>query len=39
MKTAIAKANASLDRIGEQDPGKVTFKSTVVALDDLEYEA
>jgi hypothetical protein len=31
MKNAIAKANASLDRIGAQDPGKVTFKSTVVA--------
>jgi oligopeptidase A len=39
MKDAIAKANASLDRIGAQDPGKVTFKSTVVALDDLTYEA
>src|SRR5512133_1745354 len=39
MKNAIAKANASLDRIGAQDPGKATFKSTVVALDDLTYEA
>src|SRR6187549_796541 len=39
MKNAIAKANASLDRIGPQDPGKVTFKSTVVALDDVTYEA
>ena len=39
MKNAIAKANASLDRIGAQDAGKVTFKSTVVALDDLTYEA
>src|SRR5436189_829723 len=39
MKNAIAKANASLDRIGAQDPGKVTFKSTVVALDDVTYEA
>src|SRR5260370_17308782 len=39
MKDAIAKANASLDRIGAQDPGKVTFKSTVVALDDVTYEA
>ena len=38
-KNAIAKANASLDRIGAQDLGKVTFKSTVVALDDLTYEA
>ena len=39
MKNAIAKANATLDRIGAQDPGKVTFKSTVVALDDVTYEA
>src|SRR6476619_6273256 len=39
MKDAIAKANASLDQIGAQDPGKVTFKSTVVALDDVTYEA
>src|SRR5512132_2923644 len=39
MKNAIAKANASLDQIGAQDPGKVTFKSTVVALDDVTYEA
>src|SRR5437762_2978600 len=39
MKDAIAKANAALDQIGGQDPGKVTFKSTVVALDDLTYQA
>src|SRR5246127_3721728 len=39
MKNAIAKANAALDRIGAQDPGKATFKSTVVALDDVTYEA
>ena len=39
MKNTIAKANASLDRIGAQDPTKVTFKSTVVALDDVTYEA
>jgi len=38
-KNAIAKANAALDQIGAQDPGKVTFKSTVVALDDVTYEA
>jgi Zn-dependent oligopeptidase len=36
---AIAKANKSLDQIGSQDLAKVTFKSTVVALDDLTYEA
>jgi thimet oligopeptidase len=39
MKDAIAKANAALDQIGAQDPSKVTFKSTVVALDDLTYQA
>ena len=39
MKNAIAKANASLDQIGAQDSGKVTFRSTVVALDDVTYEA
>src|SRR6266487_138936 len=39
MKSAIAKANAELDQIGAQDPGKVTFKSTVAALDDVTYEA
>ena len=39
MKDAIAKANTALDHIGTQDLGKVTFKSTVVALDDLTYQA
>jgi len=39
MKSAIAKANAALDQIGAQDSGKVTFKSTVAALDDVTYEA
>jgi len=39
MKDAIAKANTALDQIGAQDSAKVTFKSTVVALDDLTYEA
>jgi thimet oligopeptidase len=39
MKDAIAKANASLDQIGAQDLAKVTFKSTIVALDDLGYQA
>ena len=38
-KDAIAKANAALDEIGKQDLSKVTFKSTIVALDDLAYEA
>src|SRR5256886_6735738 len=39
MKDAIAKANAALDKIGSQDLKKVTFKSTIVALDDLNYQA
>jgi thimet oligopeptidase len=39
MKDAIAKANTALNQIGAQDPAKVTFKSTVVALDDLTYQA
>jgi oligopeptidase A len=39
MNNAIAKANKALDQIGSQDPKKVTFKSTIVALDDLTYEA
>jgi thimet oligopeptidase len=39
MKDAIAKANNALDKIGAQDLGKVAFKSTVVALDDLTYQA
>jgi Zn-dependent oligopeptidase len=39
MKHAIAKANAALDQIGSQDLSKVTFKSTVVALDDATYQA
>jgi thimet oligopeptidase len=39
MKNAIAAANKSLDGIGSQDLKKVTFKSTVAALDDLAYAA
>jgi thimet oligopeptidase len=39
VKDAIAKANSALDEIGKQDLAKVTLKSTVVALDDLSYEA
>ncbi len=39
MKNAIAKANAALDQVGAQDPSSATFKSTVVALDDVTYEA
>src|SRR5438552_14149705 len=39
MNDAIAKANKALDQIGSQDRKNVTFKSTVVALDDVTYEA
>ena len=38
-KNAIAAANAALDKIGAQDLSKVTFQSTIVALDDLGYQA
>src|SRR6266404_3990186 len=39
VKNAIATANKALDQIGAQDLKKVTFKSTVVALDDLNWQA
>src|SRR5881397_1445985 len=39
MNNAIAKGNSVLDQIGAQDLSKVTFKSSVVALDDLTYQA
>lgn len=39
MNDAIATANKALDQIGQQDLGKVTFQSTVGALDDLVYQA
>ena len=39
IKTAIDTANAALDQIGSQDPGKVTLQSTIVALDDFGYQA
>src|SRR5436190_17190615 len=38
-KSAIATAIKALDQIRAQDLSKVTFKSTVVALDDLTYQA
>jgi thimet oligopeptidase len=38
IKDAIAQANAALDQIAAQYSTKVTFKSTVVALDDLTYQ-
>jgi thimet oligopeptidase len=39
VKNAISTANAALDQIGAQDLNKATFKSTIVALDDLNYQA
>jgi thimet oligopeptidase len=39
MTKAIATANAALDQIGAQDLSKVTFQSTIAALDDLGYQA
>ena len=39
MKDTIAKGNSALDQIGSQDLSKVTFKNTVVALDDLTDQA
>jgi thimet oligopeptidase len=39
MTKAIAAANTALDQIGAQDLSKVTFQSTIVALDDLGYQA
>src|SRR5437773_11706264 len=38
-KNAIATANKALDQVGAQHLSKITFKSTVVALDDLTYQA
>src|SRR5690348_12772514 len=39
MKNAIDTANKALDQIGQQDLSKVSFQSTVVALDDLAWQA
>jgi Zn-dependent oligopeptidase len=39
VNDAIAKANAAMDTIGKLEPGKVSFKNTIVALDDMGYEA
>ena len=36
-RAAIAEANAKLDALAAQDPGKATFASTVAALDDILY--
>src|SRR6266542_2743516 len=39
MKDAIAKANNGLYQIRVQNLNKVNFKSSVVALDDIKYQA
>src|SRR5947207_2790232 len=39
IDTSIANANTALDAIGKQDLGKVTFASTVVALDNIQNDA
>jgi len=39
VNTAIANANKALDTIGKQDLGKVTFASTVRAIDDIQNDA
>jgi len=39
VKNAIDTANKALDQIGAQHLSKVTFKSTIVALDDLTWQA
>jgi len=38
MKNAVGKANAALDQIGAEDLGRVTFKSTIVALEELRSQ-
>jgi Zn-dependent oligopeptidase len=38
MKNAVGKANAALDQIGAKDLGRVTFKSTIVALEELRSQ-
>src|SRR4249919_837313 len=39
IDSAIAKANAAPDAIGKQDLSKVTFESTVGAIDNLQNDA
>lgn len=39
IDSAIAKANGGLDTIGKQDLSKVTFESTVGAIDNLQNDA
>jgi Zn-dependent oligopeptidase len=39
VRKTIAGGNVALDRIGKFDPARVTFQNTIVALDDLGYQA
>ena len=39
MEAAIKDANARLDEIGQLAPDKVTFQNTIVALDDIAWQA
>ena len=39
LSNAIARADAKLDAIGKLKPEEVTFENTVLALDNLGYEA
>ncbi|MCB9849004.1 MAG: Zn-dependent oligopeptidase [Phycisphaeraceae bacterium] len=36
-QNAMREADAALDRFGSQDPDRVTFRSTIAALDDIYY--
>jgi thimet oligopeptidase len=38
LKQTIANGNATLDRIGSQKPGQVTFENTIRALDDAGFQ-
>jgi thimet oligopeptidase len=39
ISNTIARANMSLDRIGQLDPTKVSFTNTIQALDDIAFQA
>ena len=39
VKRTIATSNQALDEVGQLDPSRVTFKNTILALDDIGYSA
>ncbi|MEK7706631.1 MAG: hypothetical protein AAB380_01370, partial [Verrucomicrobiota bacterium] len=39
LDKTIATANAGLDRVGKLAPSEVNFGNTLLALDDISYEA